>query len=56
MEIYPWTATNILWCSTKANGKSNERHSHPYETQADAIRSAIDAAHTRIGRAACLRS
>src|SRR5262249_40115847 len=26
--------------------KHNGRHSHPYETQADAIRSAIDAAHT----------
>jgi hypothetical protein len=25
--------------------KHNGRHSHPYETQADAIRSAIDAAH-----------
>jgi Uncharacterized protein conserved in bacteria (DUF2188) len=26
--------------------KHNGRHSHTYETQADAIRSAIDAAHT----------
>jgi hypothetical protein len=26
--------------------KHNGRHSHPYESQADAIRSAIDAAHT----------
>jgi hypothetical protein len=26
--------------------KHNGRYSHPYETQADAIRSAIDAAHT----------
>jgi hypothetical protein len=25
--------------------KHNGRHSHPYETQADAIRSGIDAAH-----------
>jgi hypothetical protein len=25
--------------------KHNGRHSHPYETQADAIRSAIEAAH-----------
>jgi hypothetical protein len=26
--------------------KHNRRHSHPYETEADPIRSAIDAAHT----------
>jgi hypothetical protein len=26
--------------------KHNGRHSHPYESQADAIRSAIDADHT----------
>jgi hypothetical protein len=23
MESYPWTATNILWCSIRANGRSN---------------------------------
>ena len=23
MESYPWTATNTLWCSIKANGRSN---------------------------------
>jgi hypothetical protein len=34
--------------------KHNGRHSHTYETQADAIRSAIDAAHTA-PRAGCLR-
>ena len=39
----PWTT----WCSVRTNWKitHNKRHSHPYETQADAISSAIDAAH-----------
>jgi Uncharacterized protein conserved in bacteria (DUF2188) len=35
--------------------KHNGRHSHPYETQADAIRSAIDALTLRTEWADCLK-